>query len=1785
MSQVCYRTIAGLCGAFLFSLAPSVGAQTMPLQVTQVVRGSTASGDEVVIVNWTGGTPPFQVHSLSGFGGSWQDVDGATSASSQTNILTSPTAFYRVVGASSGPILSAKPTDTKAPTVPVGLTAAATSCSQINLAWNASTDLGSPASGVKGYNVYRNGVFLLQVLAPATATSDTAGLVASKAYSYAVSALDNKGNQSAKSASVSATTPACVDLICTYTISSNAAAFTPVGGAGSFAVTTKPNCAWTATPNQTWLHTTSSGTGNGTATYTVDANPDTTTRTGTITAGGQTFTVSQTGVTCAYSLSVSSAAHGPGTESGGFGVTATPGCSWSATTAQAWIHTTSTGTGTGTVAYTVDANTGASARTGTISIGGQNFAVNQAAVDTTPPGVTFLAPLSGATLSGQVSVSTRATDNAGMASAAFYYDGAGQWTLIGSNSAAGTACTNVATLDTAGISDGSHTLLCMAYDTSGNSSYAMLGVSIANSTCNYSFNPTGASHGAGAESGSFAVTATVGCAWSAGTPQAWIHTTSSSSGNGTASYTVDANTGTTARSGSISAGGQTFTVNQAGITCAYTLSASSGSHGSAAASGSFGVTATAGCAWSASTVQTWIHTTSTGSGSGTVNYTVDANTSTNSRSGSITVGGQAFTVNQSGITCTYSLNTTSASHGSGSESGSFGVTATAGCSWSAGTVQTWIHTTSTGSGSGTVNYTVDANTSTNSRSGSITVGGQAFTVNQSGITCTYSLNTTSASHGSGSESGSFGVTATAGCSWSAGTVQTWIHTTSAGSGNGTVNYTVDANTSTNSRSSSITVGGQTCTVNQSGITCTYSVNTTSASHGSGAESGSFGVTATAGCAWSASTAQTWIHTTSTGSGNGTVSYTVDVNTSTNSRTGTITAGGQPFTVNQAGVTCTYSLNTTSASVGSAATSGSFGVTATAGCAWSASTAQAWLHTTSAGSGNGTVSYTVDANTSTTARSGSITVSGQTFTVNQAGITCTFTLNTTSASHGAGAESGSFGVTATAGCAWSASTAQAWLHTTSAGSGNGTVSYTVDANTSTTARSGSITVSGQTFTVNQAGITCTYTLSASSASYGSAATSGSYTVTTLAGCSWSATTVQTWLHTTSSGSGNGTVSYTVDANTSTAARSGTITVGGQTFTVNQSGVVTCTYSLNTTSASHGSAAGSGSFGVTAAAGCAWSATTAQTWLHTTSSGSGNGTVNYTVDANTGTSARSGSITVAGQIFSISQSAGGVDTTPPVVTFLTPLQGSGIGGQAQLTVRVTDNVSVAHADFYYDSAGQWLLIGTNNSSGTVTTNSVLFDTTLAANGAHTILCQAFDAAGNGSYATVGISITNILTDPGNSFWLKEIVRPGTGGEATGIAVKTDSQGNVFVAGNFKGVVNFSTIAKTNLGGSDVFLAKFSSNGIVQWVQTYGGVSDDAVTSLTLDGAGNLAITGTFFGTANFGGANLTALHGIFGADIFVAKYNSAGAPLWSKSMGGQYGNNFGQGIAADAAGNLFVVGHVYAEANLGNGIFTTRALSADAFLLKLNGTNGAYLWSRTFGSTDSDECKGVVVDANGDVIVCGYGYAAMDIGGVTNASIGGADLFIAKFGGATGNFLWSKVGGGTSPDTAEGVAVDANRNIYLTGLINFAATIGTATLNSPYGTAAYIVKFDPAGNTIWARSWGYDGSGGSMSVGKVVADSNGNVAIGGTASGVVDFGSGSLTAGSANFFVAKYDPTGRYLWAKRSSNTSWTAGYGICTDGDRDIYATGLMFGDVTMDGFTASSPGTQSKSAFLYKVSP
>jgi hypothetical protein len=123
--------------------------------------------------------------------------------------------------------------------------------------------------------------------------------------------------------------------------------------------------------------------------------------------------------------------------------------------------------------------------------------------------------------------------------------------------------------------------------------------------------------------------------------------------------------------------------------------------------------------------------------------------------------------------------------------------------------------------------------------------------------------------------------------------------------------------------------------------------------------------------------------------------------------------------------------------------------------------------------------------------------------------------------------------------------------TPSGTGSSDVVYTVQANPDTTARSTTVVAAGQTHTVNQAGAACTYSIDPTSGSLAAAGGPGQFRVTTQTGCAWTATTSADWITVTSpSGTGTGDVTYTTQTNTTGAARSATIVVGGQTYTVNE-----------------------------------------------------------------------------------------------------------------------------------------------------------------------------------------------------------------------------------------------------------------------------------------------------------------------------------------------------------------------------------------------------------------------------------------------------------------------------------------------------------------------------------------------------------------------------------------------------------------------------------------------------------
>ena len=511
--------------------------------------------------------------------------------------------------------------------------------------------------------------------------------------------------------------------------------------------------------------------------------------------------------------------------------------------------------------------------------------------------------------------------------------------------------------------------------------------------------------------------------------------------------------------------------------------------------------------------------------------------------------------------CAPTISPTSRSISQASTTGSVGVSAGTGCGWTAASNASWITITggSSGSGSGTVSYSVAGNTATAGRTGTMTIAGQTFTITQAGAACTYSLTPTSDTSPAAGESATASVSTVAGCGWTATSGASWITITggASGSGNGTVGYSVAQNTAGSQRTGTLTIAGQSFTVTQTAAACSYSVTPTSRTSPATGDSSTASVAAGSGCSWTASSGASWISIANgaSGTGDGSVGFTVAANSSSLSRTGTLTIAGQAFSVTQNGVGCSYSISPVGGTVGAAGGSGSTTVTTPAGCTWTAATNAAWLAVTAggAGSGSGTVSFSAAANTSTQPRSGTLTVAGQIFTVNQAAATCSYAVSPTSLTVAAAAGTGSTSVNTTSGCAWSTTSNASWITAGSSGDGSGTATFSVAANTGSVSRSGSVSIAGRTVSITQSGSTCTYALSPTSQSLPAVSSTGSTVLTTGSQCSWTARAGNNWITVnTASGTGGATVSYSARANTSANPRTGTITIGSQVLTVRQSG---------------------------------------------------------------------------------------------------------------------------------------------------------------------------------------------------------------------------------------------------------------------------------------------------------------------------------------------------------------------------------------------------------------------------------------------------------------------------------------------------------------------------------------------------------------------------------------------------------------------------------------------------------
>ena len=361
-----------------------------------------------------------------------------------------------------------------------------------------------------------------------------------------------------------------------------------------------------------------------------------------------------------------------------------------------------------------------------------------------------------------------------------------------------------------------------------------------------------------------------------------------------------------------------------------------------------------------------------------------------------------------------------------------------------------------------------------------------------------------------------------------------------------------------------------------------------------------------------------------------------------------------------------------------------------------------------------------------------------------------------------------------------------------------------------------------------------------------------------------------------------------------------------------------------------------------------------------------------------------------------------------------------------------------------------------------------------------------------------------------------------------------------------------------------------------------------ALTTDPAGDSYVTGSFRGTVAFDPSSSSSTFTTAGTqDTFVAKYGPTGSLLWARTFAGQSTTNpggatistvsQGSAIALDGAGNLFVAGSfdgtISVAGPTASNRFTSVANATEPYVAKLDGS-GHLTWFDAVAGTgyDTDSATSLAPDGSGGVIFAGSFADDATFGQSTLAASGASEAFASRVN-ALGSFVWAVASRGANGSNAQvnGVAVDGSGNVDLAGF--FSGTVdldpsgSKATLASAGSDDALLWKLDPAGEFVWARSYGsadYDAAT------AVSVDASGNLYATGSFSDTVNFGTTSkadaITAGPIyDAFVLKVDPQGKEAWVDGLVGPIGSSkGQGVAVDAFGTVDVAGTFSGPVDFD---------------------
>lgn len=419
----------------------------------------------------------------------------------------------------------------------------------------------------------------------------------------------------------------------------------------------------------------------------------------------------------------------------------------------------------------------------------------------------------------------------------------------------------------------------------------------------------------------------------------------------------------------------------------------------------------------------------------------------------------------------------------------------------------------------------------------------------------------------------------------------------------------------------------------------------------------------------------------------------------------------------------------------------------------------------------------------------------------------------------------------------------------------------------------------------------------------------------------------------------------------------------------------------------------------------------------------------------------------------------------------------------------------------------------------------------------------------------------------------------------AVAVDSTGNIY-AGGSQYANGIYTYGGQNLSGAatasgNCSIVRYNPDGTTQWaIANSTGLNGCQILGMAVDNSGNVYAAGSLGATQTYTFNGVAKTGVVPNSNILLIKMNSSGAVQWVRTTSSGTGATQFNAVSVDSTGNIYAAGHQgQATTNTYDGASATSSFNSgnNALIVKYD-TNGNGIWARSVtGATAASAFSAVTTDSAGNIYAAGsvsttgtFTFSGNAVTGVSAAN----NAVVVKYSSA-GTGLWARTTTtGTAASQFSGIAADSGGGIFAVGTQtgNTSLNYGPQSIAGAYasGTNSIAVKYDDAGNAVWART--VTSGTNASSFGAAAADSNGHLYAAGMQTGAVAYAYGAQNATGANAgtnaSLVKFDSAGNTVWARSVSPAPGVSRhYGLAVLSTEFLYAVGQQTGS---GAFTESS---------------